>query len=234
MSNRKILFGFILILIGLAFMVNTLDLIRFSFEDFLSFAFPILLIAVGLWLMMRRRQQDKIDAEVHIQEQKTVRPDRVYATPEPPPGPRPFDPGEAESGQPRVSEAPSEKGGGKIRYSKFIGDMFIDCDGVSLQNLEINNFLGDVEVKLHGGQLVPGLNRLIISGFIGDVRVLVPQGMAVFAQSTNFIGDIEMMGRRSSGFGNSLDAQTPTYADSDSKLYVASNHFIGDVRVYIV
>jgi len=112
--------------------------------------------------------------------------------------------------------------------------MYVDCSGIELQNVEIGNFLGDVEVKLHGGNLAPGLNRMIISGFIGDVRVLVPQGMAVFAQSSNFIGDIEMMGKRSSGFGNSLDAQTANYAEAESKLYIASNHFIGDVQVYVI
>ena len=58
--------------------------------------------------------------------------------------------------------------------------------------------------------------------------------MAVLAQSSSFIGDIEMMGRRSSGFGNSLDAQTSGYADAQAKLYIATNHFIGDVRVYVV
>jgi predicted membrane protein len=58
--------------------------------------------------------------------------------------------------------------------------------------------------------------------------------MAVFTQSSNFIGDIEMMGRRSSGVGNSLEAQTPGYNEAEAKLYIATNHFIGDVRVYVV
>jgi len=134
----------------------------------------------------------------------------------------------------RVSASPDAGAAGKTRYSKFIGDMYVDCSGVDLQNIEVSSFIGDVEIKLHGGQLAQGLNRMIVSGFIGDVRILVPDGMAVFTQSSNFIGDIEMMGRRSSGFGNSLGAQTRNYSEAESKLYVASNHFIGDVRVYIV
>ena len=231
MNNRKILFGFILIVIGLAFLVNTLDLFYFSFEDFISFAFPILLICLGLWVIIRRRSRERIEVEVKVHADNTAHHSRVHTAP---PGPRPFDPEEDGFGEPKVGQAPSEKSDGKLRYNKFIGDMFVDCNGVELQNVEIGSFLGDIEVKLHGGKLASGLNRMIISGFIGDVRVLVPQGMAVFAQSSNFIGDIEMMGRRSSGIGNSLDAQTPDYNDAASKLYVATNHFIGDVHIYIV
>lgn len=231
MNNRKILFGFILIVIGLAFLVNTMDLFYFSFEDFLSFAFPILLIAVGLWIIIRRRQRERVEAEVKIQVDGMPRQSQVHTRQ---PGPRPFDPEEDGTGEPRVSQAPSDQTGGKLRYNKFIGDMYVDCNGVELQNIEIGSFLGDTEVKLHGGKLSPGLNRMIISGFIGDVRILVPQGMAVFAQSSNFLGDIEMMGRHSSGFGNSLDAQTTDYNEATSKLYVATNHFIGDVHIYIV
>jgi lia operon protein LiaF len=134
----------------------------------------------------------------------------------------------------RVAAAADPGKSNRARYNKFIGDMFVDCGGVDLQNVEIGSFIGDVEIKLHGGKLARGLNRMIVSGFIGDVRVLVPEGMAVFCQSSNFIGDIEMMGKRSSGFGNSIDAQTPNYSEAEAKLYIASNHFIGDVRVYIV
>ena len=220
MSNRTIVIGVILIVAGLALLGRTFDFFCFSFGDLTGFVFPVGLIAVGIWLMMRRRgQAQAAEASAGFFHQ----PDH---TPPPPPD-------YTQEGA-RVSESPERREAGKFRYSKFIGDMFVDCNDVELQNVEISNFLGDVEVKLHGGKLRPGLNRMIISGFIGDVRVLVPQGMAVFARSSNFIGDIEMMGQRSSGFGNSLDAQTPNYADSESKLYIASNHFIGDVRIYVI
>ena len=235
MSNRKIFMGLILVLIGFLLLGRTLDFFIFSFRDIVGFAFPALLIGAGLWVLAHRRgQQQSTEAGYEV----NVSNDSIHiSTPEAQvhvgPTPVPPPPGSS-TGSTRTSQAPESGTPGRQRYSKFIGDMFIDCSGIDLQNVEIGNFLGDVEVKLHGGNLAPGLNRMIISGFIGDVRVLVPEGMAIFAQSSNFIGDIEMMGRRSSGIGNSLDAQTANYAEAESKLFIASNHFIGDVRVYIV
>ena len=236
MSNRKIFMGLILVLIGFLLLARTLDFYVFSFHDLIGFIFPVLLIGAGLWVLAHRRGQ-KQSAEAGYEAAS----DSVHVSNQPPPtpkvqvGPTPVPPPPGSStGSARASQSPESTSPGRARYSKFIGDMFIDCNGVDLQNIEIGNFLGDVEVKLHGGKLAPGLNRMIISGFIGDVRVLVPEGMAIFAQSSNFIGDIEMMGRRSSGFGNSLDAQSANYSEAESKLYIASNHFIGDVRVYMV
>ena len=235
MSNRKIFMGLILVLIGFLLLGRTLDFFVFSIHDLIRFVFPLLLIGAGLWVLAHRRGQSQsteagyqtLNDPNNISADPSPQPVHVGPTPVPPP------PGNSERST-RASQSPKSGKHDRMRYSKFIGDMLIDCSGIDLQNVEIGNFLGDVEVKLHGGKLAPGLNRMIISGFIGDVRVLVPEGMAIFAQSSNFIGDIEMMGQRSSGLGNSLDAQSTNYNEAKSKLYIASNHFIGDIRIYIV
>jgi lia operon protein LiaF len=229
MNNRKIIIGPILILLGLILLTRTLDLFYFSFGEFIGFVFPLALVILGLWLISKGRRRPTPD---HFQQaaQPTPSGQETGGAGATPPGSFAESPGMGD----RTPEPPQPGPPGKIKYGRFIGDMYVDCNGVDLQDIEINNFLGDVEVKLHGGKLGPGLNRMVISGFIGDVRVLVPQEMPVFAQSSNFIGDIEIMGRRSAGFGNNLDAQTPNYSQAQSKLYIASNHFIGDVRVYVV
>ena len=212
----------------------------FTVSELAGFMVPICLIALGLWVLARNRSREQA-----AQAEQAPFPQPDYGVPQPirsHDSPRRTSPPAisvklstaAGGASARASATPDANTSRKTRYSKFIGDMFVDCSGTDLQNLEISSFLGDVEIKLHGGRLGPGLNRLIVSGFIGDVRILVPEGMAVCAQSSNFIGDIEMMGKRSSGIGNSLDAQTKDYADSPSRLFIASNHFIGDVRVYIV
>jgi predicted membrane protein len=238
MTGRKWIIGLILIVLGLLLLGQTLGFMFFSLRQILGYFFPLLLIALGLWLLARsrgREQADRVSATAGspFPEQPSTASGRRAVSPLTPAADLPNMPPPIKEAT-HISATPAPGKGHKTRYNKFIGDMFVDCSGVDLQSVEIGSFIGDVEIKLHGGKLAPGLNRMIVSGFIGDVRVLVPEGMAVFCQGSNFIGDIEMMGRRSSGFGNSLDAQTPNYNDADAKLYIASNHFIGDVRVYIV
>jgi len=121
-----------------------------------------------------------------------------------------------------------------MRYSKFLGDMYIDMNGVSLQNTEISLGIGDLEMRLHGGKLAPGLNRIVTSGFIGDLRVFMPKDMAYFVHCSNFVGDVEIAGRRASGLGNNLEGKSPDYDQAEEKIYIALNSFIGDIRVYTI
>ena len=245
MNKKTVIFGLALVLIGLFLLGRTFDLIWFSFGDLIRLLIPFGLIALGVWLIVRKKhQEDRIRAEMSISGLQSraagtfsdhARASRApdagaftdeQATTAPPKS-------EADSGA-FTSERPYSDGTGKVRYSKFLGDMSIDCDRVCLQNAELSIGIGDVEMKLRGAILSPGLNRLIISGFIGDVRLFIPPELAYTAHCSNFIGDIEIAGRRASGFGNSLESKSPDYDAAERKLYIAANLFIGDIKVYSV
>ena len=242
MSLRKAIFGIVLVLVGLLLLTRTTGMFWFSHHSFFSLLLPFLLIGVGIWLVIRKRQQTYQYGDIHF----TVGSDRDRSA-EPPPADRSGDPGRFAEQQaddastgfvgdsgPTASEAPHVDPSGKIKYSKLLGDIVIDLNGRNLQNVEISLGLGSVEIKLQGGKLSPGLNRVIISGFIGDVRVFVPPDMPFFASCSNFIGDIELTDRRASGFGNNIDFQTEGYASAERKLYIAAHNFIGDMKVHKV
>jgi len=203
---------------------------------------PLLLIILGIWLIVRKKKQEDISQASQQAESftrgsstydSTSGPSKTYRTQEQ------FQYKQEQHVPPDATFTvhSSEHGkysDGRIRYSKGLGDLNIDCHNINLQNIEVSSGLGDVEIKLHGGILADGLNRLIISGFIGDIKILVPKDMAVFVHCSNFIGDIKALGRETSGFGNNFDAQTINYNDAAKKLYIAVNSFIGDIKVFIV
>ncbi len=244
MNKSTAVIGSILILFGLFFLLQSLDLIWFDFGDLISVLFPVALIAAGVWLIGRRKKAEQAQASYQFSATATMsNPGQTASTiadpstiakvqaeyvgmPSPPPRPATSD----ETG--KVS--PASQYGGKIRYHKVMGDMFIDCEGLSLGNIEVSGGVGDVEIKVSGGVLAKGLNRIIVSGFIGDIRIFVPRDIAFFAHCSSFVGDVEISGKRASGFGNTVEHQTPQYDKSESKLYIASNSFIGDMKIYQV
>ncbi|MDH3890897.1 MAG: cell wall-active antibiotics response protein LiaF [candidate division Zixibacteria bacterium] len=242
MNLRKAILGIALVLIGLLLLARTTGLFWFSHDGIFSLLLPFLLIGVGIWLVIRKRQQAYDCCDIHF----TVGTDHDRPA-ETPPGGRTDDPARFAERQasdastafvgdagPTVSQAPHVDPSGKIKYSKLLGDMVVDLNGRCLQNVEMSLGIGDLEIRLAGGELSPGLNRVVISGFIGDVRVFVPPDMPFFACCSNFIGDVELTDRRASGFGNNIDFQTADYASAERKLYIAAHNFIGDIKVHKV
>jgi lia operon protein LiaF len=233
MTKKALILGPILILVGLLLLTRTTGLIYFDFGDFLRLVVPLFLIGAGVWLIVRKRRQEILQRELPpgvAGRADVVRPEPAVGPPPPPP-PGPEEAASPGAGRERQSQTPRYDGR-KVRYSGFLGDLYVDLRDVSLQSVEVSAFVGDVEVTLQGAKVEDGLNRMVISGFVGDVRVTVPKGMAVFANCSSFVGDIDVLGRRSSGFGSNIDAQTAGYQDAAAKLYIAANCFIGDIRIY--
>ena len=187
MSTRRNIFGAILVVVGLLLLLNSLNILGFTLTEIISHLLPLGLIVLGIWLIVRRRRLDEFH-EVH------------EAPPPPPPGgpsPSSFAQSQAAASaetisqpaggeQARFSETPhAADPSGRIRYSKFLGDVFVDCNGLNLQNVQVSGGISDVEIKLHGGTLSDGLNRMVVSGFVGDLRLLVPADMEVFIHCSN-------------------------------------------------
>lgn len=243
--NKKIpIFGLLLVVFGMLFLLNTFDIVYFTFSDMLRFMLPVLLIALGFWLIIRKkREEQRYHSESNYQHygarqeftgtSADTGPSMKTGFDAAPPPP-PYPPGGQtdRSGQ-RVSASP-EMEPGRIKYSKVLGDIYVDCQGINLQNIVVSMGVGDIELKLHGGILEPGLNRMIVTGFVGDIRILIPKDMPVFVHSSCLVGDIHLFGNTTSGFSNDLDGQTAGYNSSENKLYIAINHFIGDIKVYNV
>ncbi len=227
MNKRTSVVGIILVVVGLLLLLSQFNI------HMAGLVFPVAVILVGLWFIARHKDKQResmaggINININGGSQAGTATDTTYtATSAGPTG--------ATGYQQTWSTAAPHVEAGKLKYSKFIGDMQIDCNNVQLQNVEISMFMGDLQVNLRGGKLSPGLNRMIISGFVGDVQIFVPKAMPVYAHCSGFAGDLDVMGRRTSGFGNTMDAQTESYEAAEARLYIAASHFIGDVRVYVV
>jgi len=249
MNKSTFVIGGLLIFFGLFFLMRSLDLIWIDVGDLISFLVPFGLIGFGVWLIIRKKDKKSktitvtIDPDTKSYDSSARKPQETEYTSDSVPAPSP--PAEPVSPTPPESpEKPAESFGAessdnaqsetsdRLRYSKMFGDMYIDCKGQKLSNVEISMGIGDLELNLSEGILSTGLNRVIISGFIGDIRIFVPKKMSFFSHCSNFIGDIDLGGQKTSGFGNTLEHNTPDYDKAESKLYVAANNFIGNIKVY--
>lgn len=220
MDSRKIIFGLLMVVFGLLLLGRTLDIFYFTFGEMLRFLMAFVFILVGIWLIVRKKDRE-VRFQAHVQFGDSHTSTGPSAASTPPHGPQP-------AGQGADTEIR------KAKYSKLLGDLFIDCANIRLENVEISMGVGDTEIKLHGGRLSRGLNRMVISGFVGDIRIFIPQDMPYYAHCSNFIGNIDAGGQRADGFSNTIESQSADYEAAESKLYIAANNFIGDIKLFLI
>lgn len=234
MDTRKITFGLILIVIGFLLLVRSLGIVYFDFGDFVGTLIPLGLIVLGIWLIIRKkREQDRMAEHGNNYSRASSAGATTGAA---------HTAGASQSGSSQThsytysfdsksAQGPSVSREGFQKYSKGLGDLNVDLGGVDMRNVEVSSFVGDVEVIATRGELGEGLNRLIVSTFLGDVRIFVPRGWQVFVHCSSFAGDLDVLGRRSDGLGNTLEVSTDDYEGADKKLYVAISSFVGDIKV---
>lgn len=231
MDKRKVTFGLILIVIGFLLLIRTLGIVYFDFGDFVGTLIPLGLIVVGAWLIIRKkREQDRMTEHFNSYSQAST------ATSGPAAGAqRATGSARAETHSQtfdgKTAQGPSVSREGFQQYRKALGDLFVDLAGVNMRNIEVSSFVGDIEIIASRAELGEGLNRLIISDFLGDVRVFVPRDWQVFVHANSFAGDMDVLGRRSDGLGNTLEVATDDYEGAEKKLYIAISGFVGDMKV---
>jgi hypothetical protein len=245
-----------MVLVGLVLLANALGFFAVSPQDIFRSFLPLFFIGLGVWLIMRRKQREDRDRmSFHMEHANDPYSSSVNSNMKDS-GSATASSQDSGSGSPEgdvgdmsdlgtsqrfysssnYEQTYQANGGrqsadGKVRFAKTFGELTADMDLMSLRDVEISMGIGDLEVRLKGGVLTDGLNRMIISGFLGDIRILVPQNIPLFVHCSNFVGDIESMGKRTSGFGNNIESQSPDYSSASRKLYIACNNFIGDIRI---
>lgn len=218
MSGKKVTIGLIFIFVGLILFSKSLGVHDYGFGDLVGDLLPLGIIGAGIWLIIRKKKQEdelKIQAKFSFDS-------------------KPSDKQENDSAGPYRSGSPHSSVNGKRKYEKLLGELHIDCNGISLENVDISFVLGEVKVMLSGGILSKGLNRVVISGFLGEINIFLPKEFPYFIQASNFLGEIELDGQKSSSIGNSLESQSPNYMEAESKLYISINSFLSTIKVYSV
>ena len=255
------LWSLIIIALGLIFLNNNFGWIpNLDFGDLIRFAIPVILIAVGLNMLFRRKNEtyQPKDWEPYSKSDFTS-----YAQQDNPS----FDHDKGAAGDPFKGASGSQAYGsfgnsqangweGKGAKPKggwhhcghsdwnwsdpnvenrhnLIGDLHIGNDYWELRPMNISHFIGDTVLDLTRANIPYGETRINISAFIGDVKVFVPNDvqLEVSVRASSFLGDIQVFERREGGFLRHMKAESPQYYEAEKRVLINASMFIGDVRV---
>jgi len=179
-----VLFAVILIVIGVLALLDSLELV--SFWSALGKLWPVILIVLGVWLLVRRR--------------------RLY-----------------------WGEKIEVKEGKK--YTKAFGDLKIDPSGEDPHGIDVEMGFGDLEANLTKASFSDRENVIHLALGFGDIRVWIPSDVKAKVSASCGAGDIDVLGKKTDGLGQSLDYQDEDYDTVEKKLRIFAKLGFGDIKI---
>jgi predicted membrane protein len=122
-------------------------------------------------------------------------------------------------------------GGELIHESNVFGDIFLSLTSQSFKGGSINGTFGDIELDLSKVTFAEGEHYLRVHGVFGDCRIITPNDSAVTVSASSTAGNITVFGQRKEGWSPAIDAVSPAYANSMSRLKIMVSITFGDIRV---
>ncbi|MBI5216326.1 MAG: cell wall-active antibiotics response protein [Ignavibacteriae bacterium] len=122
-------------------------------------------------------------------------------------------------------------GGELIHESNVFGDIFLSITSQVFKGGSINGTFGDIELDLSKTTFAEGEHFLRIHGVFGDCTIITPKDSAVTVSASSTAGDLYVFGQKKSGFSPSIDAVSPSYANSTSRLKIMVSITFGDIKV---
>jgi lia operon protein LiaF len=203
--------GAVLIIIGILLL---LDNLRIVYMDYLLENFwPLLLVVVGVYLIVKVRERNRFmhDSQAAEQQWQEVPSEEIP---------------EAE----RYNET-AEASADRILQSNVFGDVKLNVTTRDFRGGQVNTVFGNTIVDATQMDFPPGERTLYLSGVFGDVKVSLPQHIALHLRSSGVAGDIKVFDQKRSGLFPQVNYYSPDFAQAEKKLHLSISLVFGDIKV---
>ncbi|MBU0492892.1 MAG: cell wall-active antibiotics response protein [Chloroflexi bacterium] len=122
--------------------------------------------------------------------------------------------------------------GGEPLAQRTLGDQRLSLTDTEFTSRAVSTWIGSTRIDLCRAVFPEGESTLTVATWIGDAKVHVPADLAVRVRGqVAFVGDMNLLGQRRSGFALNVTASTPDYEQAPRRLFVDASTVIGDIKV---
>jgi len=114
---------------------------------------------------------------------------------------------------------------------KMFGNLDIGDPQIGPAGLDLGLLIGDMRIDVSRARFADVEHRLRAHTVIGDIRIIVPAGLPVRAEGHSLIGNLQLLGKTSDGFGNRLVYEAEGYAAARRKLSIHADLVLGDIKI---
>ncbi len=100
-----------------------------------------------------------------------------------------------------------------------------------VQSEEFQSFIADTTLDVTKANLPEGTTKFRFMNFVGDIELIVPESVGVSVQSSAFVSNVQVNGRKEESFLGPLNVQTEDYKAAVSKIRIEATGFVNEIKV---
>ncbi len=118
------------------------------------------------------------------------------------------------------------------RNKRIVGELRIgDEVPWELENMQLWNGIGEVELNLYSAIIKEGEFFIDISGWVGEITVIVPQDLAIKVNADVHVGEVNVLNHKQSGTSRFVTYTSEGYDKAEKKVNLMVSLSIGEVNV---
>jgi lia operon protein LiaF len=200
----KFTFGLFLFIYGGLLILNTFEVVSYSYGDWWKL-WPVSLIGFA-FMVLWKKSQFKLtwsNDDDPLEEEETVQKGRPA------------------EGKTKV----------KVNKGNFIGDVKFNQPNWPLESMRLFNMVGNYYFDISKAYVPDGETPIYLKGWVGDVKMLIPEDIPVDINVEGSVGDIKIFGQKSADIKPNLKYRSPGYDEAEKKIKIIIEITIGSVRI---
>ncbi len=211
-SDRSFWPGIILLVLGVLFLLDNLEVA--SFSHLITTYWPLILILVGISILLRATRFPSQTASSLGRGEFTRPPEQPFSTTAP------------QAGASFVASSDI------ISQTSVFGNISIKPVSKNFKGGALSAIFGNIDLNLTSAELAEGEHHLGLNGVFGSIHVTLPKDMAVSVRSNCLFGNLKVLDQTRGGIGSEIVYKSENYDSSTRKLNINASQVLGDIKIW--
>lgn len=201
-TDRSIWPGLILLILGVLFLVNNLEVA--SFGHVVRTYWPLILILIGIGILFRGQRHS------------------VYTGGS--------ESGQTFSSA--ASGTGAETSADTISETSVFGNISLKPVSKNFRGGTLSTVFGSIDLNLTSAELAGGEQHLGANSVFGSVHITLPKDIGLYVRSSCLFGDMTIMNQKRGGIASELVFKSDNYDTATKKLNISASQVFGDIKIW--
>lgn len=113
----------------------------------------------------------------------------------------------------------------------FVGEIHRGGTSWKLEDMYLRHGIGEIHLDLTQAIIPNREVKLDIAGLVGELTIYLPADLPIRAECTTSIGDVQILDTKEGGLGKVVTVESPDYKLSEKRLNLRAQWKVGEVKV---